>query len=203
MNCSEIQRICLENGGRNLPAECAEHLVGCAECRKVNERTSVISKLLSLKKHEHPDPHFEIRNAAAIRKRISEEKQSAFGWLTGSYRPWHGWAVGAAAACAALAVVLSAQSTAHWFNSPQGFGSGGGVAAVEKPTAQSVPVIVAPNVKLDPNDPALYKPMVVIQDRNNASSRPPAGSAQTQFGNSNILSKPVQFVSPGPLPRQE
>jgi len=67
MNCAECQQICLETGGRNLPAACAEHVTGCDGCRKVFERTLVVSRLLALKKYEHPDPLFEIRNAAVIR----------------------------------------------------------------------------------------------------------------------------------------
>ena len=113
MNCLDCQRICIENGGRNLPAGCTEHIAGCAECRKAGERAALVSTLLALKSYEEPDPMFEIRNAAAIRKRLDEEP--TFAETLREFFSAQGWRValagGVAACLAAIAGDLSRPPT--------------------------------------------------------------------------------------------
>lgn len=182
MKCEEIQRMVLENGGRDLPTECLEHLVGCATCRQVHERTVIVSKLLALKQHEHPDPMFETRNVASIRSRLEKEQGAAAGWfegawITGAIRPWHGWAAGAVAACLTLAAVWIAP---HAGTSPAqpAFAEQPAPAAPEAPTA-----------KPDPNDPAWNKPMFVIKEPGPDVTHP----GDIRFGNSNGPSRAVEF----------
>lgn len=182
MNCADCQRICLENGGRNLPAECTAHMAGCESCRKAGEGAAVVAKLLALKKYEQPDPMFAIRNAAAIRKRISEEESPMFDWLTGILRPW--------SALAACAVIAGIAVLVH-FNRPQ---TGTGTVAGE-PAAAAPAIPESAQPQPDPADPAWFKPMFVIQDNSGA----PPQFGQPQFGESNNLSRPVDFTAPGPL----
>lgn len=190
MKCEEIQRMCIESGGKDLSAECIEHLVGCAPCRQVHERTVLVGKLLALKRHEHPDPLFETRNAAAIRKRL-EAKPAAAGWLegawiTGALQPWQGWAAGAVAACLALtAIWMTPKATTQ----PE-------ATAIVKQQPALVPVV--PQTP-DPNDPAWRKPMLVLQDAGPEQVRP----GDLRFGGSNQPSKAVDFQDSGPIRAQD
>ncbi len=196
MNCAECQQICLETGGRNLPAACAEHVTGCDGCRKVFERTLVVSRLLALKKYEHPDPLFEIRNAAAIRRKISEEP--SFAETMRDFFGAQSWRV---AIAGAMAVCLAAVAI---HNTTPNHQAGAGTLAKQDATTPVAPVI-QPQSKPDPNDPAWQKPMFVIQDVSGASvelrSQLLPGSG-TQFGDSNRESRAVDFLAPGPLPQR-
>lgn len=184
MNCVESQRSILEGGGRDLPAACLDHLVGCAECRKVNERTVMVTRLLALKRHEHPDPLFEIRNAAAIRKRLGEEKPSLWESLLGlGLRPWHGLAAAAACLAAAGAVYFGAAA-------PRG------PAAPALADQRDVPAAVRP----DPNDPAWNTPIFVTVSN---PSLPLASGGHTEFGISNGATRPAAFEVETPRRAQE
>lgn len=192
MKCTECQRISLENGGRDLPADCLEHLVGCAECRKANERTVVIAKLLALKRHEQPDPLFEIRNAAAIRKRISEEKPSAFEWLQELFEG-KGWRIALAGTVAACLAVLATQ-----FARPPAQNGTGIPAVAHHEISLPVPAapqsVIVPQPHPDPNDPAWLKPMYVIETTG------PGGyhRGDVRFGDSNKQSRLVDFTPGSP-----
>lgn len=188
MNCAECQRACLENGGRNQSPDCLEHLVGCAECRRVNERASVISKLLALKKYEHPDPLFEIRNAAAIRKRLSEEKPTVADWFAGTFRPWHGWAAGAVTACLAAAIV--------YFGDGAGSGGAAAPAVAAQDASPAQPAIAQP----DPNDPAWNKPIFIVEE---SAPAPVLRPDETRFGSPTNASKPASYTIPEPVRAQE
>ena len=190
MNCNECQRACLENGGRDLSAGCVEHLVGCATCRKINERAVVISKLLALKKYEHPDPMFEIRNAAAIRKRISEEKPSPFADFVGGLfgiKRWHIALAGAFAVCLTIVAVRMALPPA------QNNAATTAVAKSEPAPPAPAPAIEKPQP--DPTNATWVKPMYVIKD----SGSGPAMAGETKFGVSNNGSRAIEFNQPGPL----
>lgn len=178
MNCTDCQRVILENGGRDHDAALIAHLAECSACSKVNERTLTISKLLALKRFEQPNPHFEIRNAAAIRKRLSEEKPSIFEWNPASlFRPIHAL-LGVACLCiAAAGVYYSAGPSKENVNN-----------VVVHPVVEAV-TPAQPEVV----NPALAKPLLVIQD-----VPPPKGAVatHTQFGAETNLIKPADFQIP-------
>lgn len=196
MKCQECQRISLENGGRDLPAECLEHLVGCAECRKANERTVIISRLLALKKHEQPDPLFEIRNAAAIRKRISEEKPSALEWLQ-ELLEGKGWRIALAGTVAACLAIVATQ-----FARPPAQNGTNMPAVAHREIALPAPAapqsVIIPQPHPDPNDPAWLKPMYVIE----TPGIMPVHRGDVRFGDSNKESRLVDWT-PGQKRAQE
>lgn len=72
MKCAECQRFCLENAGADLPPDVSAHLIECAACRKAHGRALTVCQLLSLKKYEQADPHFETRLLAKVQSGIRE-----------------------------------------------------------------------------------------------------------------------------------
>jgi hypothetical protein len=180
MNCNDCQRTILENGGRDHSADVIAHIESCPPCAKVNERTVTIARLLSLKNHEQPHPHFEIRTAAAIRKRLTEEKPPLFAWNPLSlFRPVHAL-LGTACVCLAIGGV--------YFTSKAPPQSAAGVAV--QPPVETVQPAAIP-APLIGND----KPVVVVQD---APPGKPVVASQTKFGAETNLIKPADFKVPGP-----
>lgn len=181
MNCNDCQKTILENGGRDHDAAIIAHLTACPPCAKVNEQTLFLAKLLALKNHEQPHPHFEIRTAAAIRKRLSEEKPPLFAWNPlALFRPWHAMLAGAA--CIALT------SVAFYIGGPAKKNPASAVA-VQPPIEAAQPAVApAPIIGND-------KPLLVVQD---APPSKAIGPAHTQFGAETNLIKPADFKVPAP-----
>jgi hypothetical protein len=80
MNCSQIQRYCTEHAGEELSAACLEHLVACQHCRAAYERALTLCKLISLKRHETPDPGFDHRCLAAIERGLDAYEEQPRAW---------------------------------------------------------------------------------------------------------------------------
>lgn len=79
MNESELKRWCLEHAGEPMPPEAEAYLRDHPETARNVERLALVSKLMSLKGHETPDPHLAGRCAARVRERIESEKRRS--WL--------------------------------------------------------------------------------------------------------------------------
>lgn len=88
MNCAQCRRICLEEDAASLPADVAEHLVECADCRKAQQRIVALGQLLALKRFEQPDAHFETRLLAKVESSIRDLDPRPAGWLD---RVWNAW----------------------------------------------------------------------------------------------------------------
>jgi hypothetical protein len=97
----------VEGAGGDLTPECLEHLVSCATCRLAYERALAVSRLMSLKRYEMPDPEDPARCVMAVRARIEAGEGRWLGWLDLLETPWFG-AVRYASAAVALLLVLGA-----------------------------------------------------------------------------------------------
>lgn len=72
MRCERVRELLVEYEDTPLPADAAEHMNRCPACRQHSRQMEAVRRLMSLKKHERPDPGFEERSALAIRRRIED-----------------------------------------------------------------------------------------------------------------------------------
>ena len=92
MRCSKAIKLAFQHEDGEQPADVRQHLAGCSRCSAAVARMQAVRQLVSLKKHEVPDPAFEQRSLMAIHRRLVELNQSpgelpAWGGLGGSPFP--------------------------------------------------------------------------------------------------------------------
>ena len=73
--------MCLESEGGELPTDAASHLLDCKDCRQAHQRNVTLRQLLSLKRYEQPDPHFETRLLAKVEAGIRDVEMEPAGLL--------------------------------------------------------------------------------------------------------------------------
>lgn len=182
MKCNDVQRYCIEQAGSPLEARYEEHLASCADCRRVYERTLAVCRLVALKRYEQPDPQFEMRTQAAIRRRIAEDAASSWaeriwGVLEGGPVPAFRYALAAAViAMVGVNVMLTQQL-------PSLNAGAAPEAAAPRPAAEPIE-LASTNGSVEP----YAKPVFVFEY---PSNRQPSGSLQYGPG-----SVPVRYDIP-------
>lgn len=110
MKCERVRELLVKYEDTTLPGDVALHMNQCSSCQQHSRQMESVRRLMSLKKHERPDPGFEERSALAIRRQLenlNREPESRLGsllnFLTDYPQPAFRYAL--AAVVAALVVI--------------------------------------------------------------------------------------------------
>lgn len=81
MKCERVRELLVEFEGTALPVDVVLHMEQCPNCQQYSRQMESVRRLMSLKKHERPDPGFEERSALAIRRRLEDLNRKPESWV--------------------------------------------------------------------------------------------------------------------------
>lgn len=196
MNENELRTYCLEHAGETLPAEAEALLSRDPELKKQVDRLIAVSRLISLKKYEQPEPACLHRCIQSVNERIQERRE---GGLMVQIREWFAFEPYAGRlAYTAAALVVCAVGIGLFLRggAPQGVN----VASQENPVVRPeiipepvemkvetiAPAAVEQIAEVNREIPAFEKPLIVLRVDTN-----PQPSRGISFGSPETV--PVSF----------